>query len=137
MCGIVSYIGNKHSRNIIRIRYYVFFVTKSQSVNAFAAPGGYIGLNAGLITLTENEAQLAGVVAHELSELGTVLRILMDAELEVLAELLIELGEILCVLSDLCGSPYHFIKIHKHLRITKNLTSSPSLFNISNLRFWL
>ena len=28
---------------------------------------GYIGLNAGLITLTENEAQLAGVVAHELA----------------------------------------------------------------------
>ena len=42
-------------------------MTKSQSVNTFAAPGGYIGLNAGLITLTENEAQLAGVVAHELA----------------------------------------------------------------------
>merc|ERR1719271_431747 len=46
-------------------------------------------------------ARLGGVVAHELSELGTVLRILMDAELEVLAELLIELSEILSVLSDL------------------------------------
>ncbi len=63
----VSYLGNKLSRNILRNRDYVFFVTKSQSVNAFAAPGGYIGLNAGLITLTENEAQLAGVVAHELA----------------------------------------------------------------------
>ena len=36
-------------------------------MNAFAVPGGYIGLNAGLITLTENEAQLAGVIAHELA----------------------------------------------------------------------
>ena len=63
----ISYLGNKLSRNISRDRKYVFFVTKSNSVNAFAVPGGYIGLNAGLITLTENEAQLAGVVAHELA----------------------------------------------------------------------
>jgi predicted Zn-dependent protease len=63
----VSYLGNKLSRNISKDRNYVFFVTKSESINAFAVPGGYIGLNAGLITLTENEAQLAGVVAHELA----------------------------------------------------------------------
>ena len=63
----VSYLGNKLSRNISKDRNYVFFVTKSESVNAFAVPGGYIGLNAGLISLTENEAQLAGVVAHELA----------------------------------------------------------------------
>ena len=63
----ISYLGNKLSRNISKDREYVFFVTKSNSVNAFAVPGGYIGLNAGLITLTENEAQLAGVVAHELA----------------------------------------------------------------------
>ena len=63
----ISYLGNKLSRNISKDREYVIFVTRSGSVNAFAVPGGYIGLNAGLITLTENEAQLAGVVAHELA----------------------------------------------------------------------
>ncbi len=63
----ISYLGNKLSRNISKERKYVFFVTRSNSVNAFAVPGGYIGLNAGLITLTENEAQLAGVIAHELA----------------------------------------------------------------------
>ena len=63
----ISYLGNKLSRNISKDRNYIFFVTKSESVNAFAVPGGYIGLNAGLIKLTENEAQLAGVVAHELA----------------------------------------------------------------------
>ena len=63
----ISYLGNRLSRNISIDREYVFFVTKSNSVNAFAVPGGYIGLNAGLVTLTENEAQLAGVVAHELA----------------------------------------------------------------------
>tara|TARA_Y100001936_G_scaffold41096_2_gene39655 strand:+ start:197 stop:1618 length:1422 start_codon:yes stop_codon:yes gene_type:complete len=63
----ISYLGNRLSRNISIDREYVFFVTKAKSVNAFAVPGGYIGLNAGLVTLTENEAQLAGVVAHELA----------------------------------------------------------------------
>ncbi len=63
----ISYLGNKLSRNISKDRKYVFFVTRSNSVNAFAVPGGFIGLNSGLITLTENEAQLAGVVAHELA----------------------------------------------------------------------
>ena len=63
----ISYLGNRLSRNISIDREYVFFVTKSESVNAFAAPGGYIGLNAGLVVLTKNEAQLAGVVAHELA----------------------------------------------------------------------
>tara|TARA_B100001115_G_scaffold81622_1_gene60156 strand:- start:361 stop:1518 length:1158 start_codon:yes stop_codon:yes gene_type:complete len=41
----------------------------SNQINAFAIPGGYIGLNAGLILLTENEAQLASVVAHEISHI--------------------------------------------------------------------
>ncbi len=63
----ISYLGNRLSRNISIDREYFFFVTKAKSVNAFAVPGGYIGLNAGLVALTENEAQLAGVVAHELA----------------------------------------------------------------------
>ena len=63
----ISYLGNKLSRNTSKDREYVFFVTKASAVNAFAVPGGFIGLNAGLVTLTENEAQLAGVVAHELA----------------------------------------------------------------------
>ena len=63
----ITYIGNKLSRNTSFNRNYVFFVTRSKTVNAFALPGGYIGFNSGLITLTQNEAQLAGVVAHELA----------------------------------------------------------------------
>ena len=62
----ITYLGNRLSRNLAIEREYVFFVTKSESVNAFAVPGGFIGINAGLINLTQNEAQLAGVVAHEL-----------------------------------------------------------------------
>ena len=50
-------------------RKYQFFVVQSGQINAFAVPGGYIGLNAGLILLSENEAQLAGVVAHEIAHI--------------------------------------------------------------------
>ncbi len=64
----ISYLGNKLTRHTLDTqRNYTFFVTKSKSVNAFALPGGYIGLNSGLISLTENEQQLAGVVAHEIA----------------------------------------------------------------------
>ena len=66
----IGYLGNMLSRNIMDDnRKYTFFIVKSDQVNAFAIPGGYIGLNAGLINLTTNEAQLAGVVAHEISHI--------------------------------------------------------------------
>jgi predicted Zn-dependent protease len=44
-----------------------FFVVKENGVNAFALPGGYIGVNSGLILASENESELAGVLAHEIS----------------------------------------------------------------------
>jgi len=44
-----------------------FGVINSQGINAFAAPGGYIVVTLGLYQLLENEAQLAGVLAHEIS----------------------------------------------------------------------
>ena len=62
----IRYLGNKISRNISMERNYLFFITKSNAVNAFAVPGGFMGFNAGLFIITQNEAQLAGVVAHEL-----------------------------------------------------------------------
>ncbi len=44
-----------------------FFVVKSSAVNAFATPGGYVYINTGLIRLVETEAELAGVLAHEIA----------------------------------------------------------------------
>ncbi|MCK4709525.1 MAG: M48 family metalloprotease [Gammaproteobacteria bacterium] len=44
-----------------------FGVINSPNVNAFAAPGGYIVLTLGLYQLLENESQLAGLLAHEIS----------------------------------------------------------------------
>ncbi|MBK8248633.1 MAG: M48 family metalloprotease [Gemmatimonadetes bacterium] len=45
---------------------WTFHVVDSKEVNAFAAPGGYIWINRGLIERTTNMAQLAGVIAHEI-----------------------------------------------------------------------
>ena len=42
-----------------------FGVIESTDVNAFAAPGGYVFVTRGLYTLLQNEAELAGVLAHE------------------------------------------------------------------------
>ncbi len=38
-------------------------------MNAFAVPGGFIGVNYGLLLAAENEAQLAGVLAHEIAHI--------------------------------------------------------------------
>ena len=44
-----------------------FGVIDSEGINAFAAPGGYIVITLGLYNLLQNEAQLAGVLAHEIA----------------------------------------------------------------------
>ena len=44
-----------------------FFVVKDNTINAFALPGGFIGVNSGLLLDTENESELAGVIAHEVA----------------------------------------------------------------------
>ncbi|MEE9355896.1 MAG: M48 family metalloprotease [Methylococcaceae bacterium] len=44
-----------------------FFIVMENGINAFAGPGGYIGVNAGLIMMTESESELASVMAHEVA----------------------------------------------------------------------
>ena len=46
---------------------FEFFVVNDDAINAFALPGGYIGINSGLITSTRTESELAGVLAHEIA----------------------------------------------------------------------
>ena len=45
---------------------FTFTILDTPIVNAFALPGGYIYITRGLILLCQNEAQLAGVIAHEI-----------------------------------------------------------------------
>lgn len=43
------------------------FLVKDRSVNAFALPGGYVGMHLGLIAITSTADQMASVLAHELT----------------------------------------------------------------------
>lgn len=46
---------------------FTFFVVDDPRINAFALPGGYIGVHTGLLQATRNEDELAGVLAHEIA----------------------------------------------------------------------
>ena len=46
---------------------FTFFVVEDPNINAFALPGGYIGVHTGLIDATRNEDELAGVLGHEIA----------------------------------------------------------------------
>ena len=47
-------------------RDFTFTVVDSPDINAFATPGGYIYINRGLLAFLDNEAELAGVLGHEI-----------------------------------------------------------------------
>jgi predicted Zn-dependent protease len=51
-------------------RQLELIVVKSPQLNAFAVPGGIIGVNTGLFLFAQNEQQLASVLAHELAHLS-------------------------------------------------------------------
>jgi predicted Zn-dependent protease len=69
--NLVNRVGQRlvptSARNNIR---YTFQVVESDDVNAFATMGGFVYVNTGLIKIAENEAQLAGVMAHEIAHVA-------------------------------------------------------------------
>ena len=46
---------------------FTFFMIDDERINAFALPGGYIGVHTGLLEATRSEDELAGVIAHEVA----------------------------------------------------------------------
>ena len=46
---------------------FTFFVVEDPSLNAFAAPGGFVGVHSGMITATQSESEFASVLAHEIA----------------------------------------------------------------------
>ncbi|HMM53852.1 MAG TPA: M48 family metalloprotease [Candidatus Desulfobacillus sp.] len=46
---------------------FEFFVLRDATLNAFALPGGYIGVHSGLIQAAQSESELAGVLSHEIA----------------------------------------------------------------------
>lgn len=68
---ITEYIQNLGSRLVAGSGntqvQFDFFVVRDDTVNAFALPGGYIGVHSGLIARTGTESELASVLAHEVA----------------------------------------------------------------------
>jgi predicted Zn-dependent protease len=48
-------------------RKFNFFLIRDNAINAFALPGGFVGVHSGLLLETRNESELAGVLAHEVA----------------------------------------------------------------------
>jgi predicted Zn-dependent protease len=51
-------------------QHFTFTVLDSPIVNAFAVPGGYIYITRGLLALANNEAEVSGVLAHEIGHIA-------------------------------------------------------------------
>jgi hypothetical protein len=70
---VVEYI-NRIGQNIVRSSDskvpFVIKVVDNEEINAFALPGGYFYVNTGLILAADNEAELAGVMAHEIAHVA-------------------------------------------------------------------
>ena len=61
-------LGNRLSSQITESRQeFEFFALRDSTLNAFAMPGGYIGVHSGLILSAASESELASVLAHEIS----------------------------------------------------------------------
>lgn len=60
---------------------YTFFWVNNPGINAFAAPGAYIGVNTGLLLASGREDELAGVLAHEIAHVSQrhIARAIADA----------------------------------------------------------
>lgn len=57
---LVSVSDNQHYQ-------FKFFIVDEKTINAFALPGGFIGIHYGLILASRNESELASVLAHEIA----------------------------------------------------------------------
>ncbi len=66
----VNRVGQNLVRNSDAKVPFTIKVLDSEEVNAFALPGGFFFVNSGLILKTETEAELAGVMAHEIAHVA-------------------------------------------------------------------
>lgn len=55
--------------NTDHLQPFQFFMIKDKDINAFALPGGFIGVNSGLVLAAHTESELAGVMAHEIAHI--------------------------------------------------------------------
>ncbi|MCX7816668.1 MAG: M48 family metalloprotease [Syntrophales bacterium] len=68
----ITSVGNKVLTGADRVLFdFKFLIVQSSAINAFATPGGYVYVNAGLINLCETESELASVLAHEIAHVNS------------------------------------------------------------------
>ena len=66
----VSVLGTLLAQNSARPKIrWTFIVLDTDGINAFAAPGGYVHITRGALALIKNEAELACVLAHEITHI--------------------------------------------------------------------
>ncbi len=68
--AVTEYINRVAQNIVLRSDAKIVFVIKvidSPDINAFALPGGFLYVNSGLIIAANSEAELAGVMAHEIA----------------------------------------------------------------------
>jgi predicted Zn-dependent protease len=70
LTNYVNRIGQNVARNSRRPNLkYIFRVVEDNNINAFTHVGGYIYVNTGLLKAADNEAQVAGVIGHEVGHI--------------------------------------------------------------------
>jgi predicted Zn-dependent protease len=58
-------LGRRLTAGVEGLPEFHLFLVNNPAINAFAVPGGYIGVHTGLLLATRSEAELAAVLAHE------------------------------------------------------------------------
>jgi len=58
-------LGRRLTTGVDALPDFHFFLVNNSAINAFAVPGGYIGVHTGLLLAARSEAELAAVLAHE------------------------------------------------------------------------
>src|SRR5579864_8239931 len=66
----INRIGQNLVRNSDSLVPFTIKVIDSDDINAFALPGGFFYVDSGLILAADNEAELAGVMAHEIAHVA-------------------------------------------------------------------
>ncbi|MBP6110380.1 MAG: M48 family metallopeptidase [Rhodocyclaceae bacterium] len=68
VASYLNRLGGRLGANVENSRQaFEFFALRETNLNAFALPGGYIGVHTGLILAAQSESELAGVLSHEIS----------------------------------------------------------------------
>jgi predicted Zn-dependent protease len=67
----LNYLGYRLvSVSAARSTDFSFFLIRDPMLNAFALPGGFIGVHSGLVIAAQTESELAGVIAHEIGHIS-------------------------------------------------------------------